>query len=169
METMIRRCVLMGLIWVCTICLCPTKRRLDLCGLKSGKDQVHVLLLFFSKIKPWYGTIRDHWPIQSTANKIHLNTDTYLTWNQRKAAYSAFFSEMIVELERTQPKAPRRRYIHITIIVTWSGVLYHVEWMRSLISKANKSNLLIILFMGDRQIVNKEVPIFKKLISKSKY
>ena len=22
-------------------------------------------------------------------------------------------------------------YIHITIIVTWSGVLYHMEWMRS--------------------------------------
>ena len=46
---------------------------------KLGKDQVGVLLLFFSKIKPCHGTIRDDWPTQSTANKIHLNTDTYLT------------------------------------------------------------------------------------------
>ena len=32
-ETLIRRRVLQRLIWVCTVCLCPTKRMLGLYGL----------------------------------------------------------------------------------------------------------------------------------------
>ena len=30
MKTLIRRGILWRLIWVCTVCLCPTKRTLDL-------------------------------------------------------------------------------------------------------------------------------------------
>ena len=33
-ETLIRRRILWCLIWVCTVCLCPTKRTLDIYGLK---------------------------------------------------------------------------------------------------------------------------------------
>ena len=34
-EKLIRRCILLRLIWDCTVCLCPTKRTLDLNGLMS--------------------------------------------------------------------------------------------------------------------------------------
>ena len=33
METLIRYRVLLGLIWFCTVYLCPTKRTLGICGL----------------------------------------------------------------------------------------------------------------------------------------
>ena len=33
--TLIRRCILLHLIWVCTVCLCPTKRMLGLYGLNA--------------------------------------------------------------------------------------------------------------------------------------
>ena len=33
-ETLIRRCILQRLIWVCTVCLCPINRMLGLFGLK---------------------------------------------------------------------------------------------------------------------------------------
>ena len=36
-ETLIRRRVLRRRIWVCTVCLCPTKRMLGLYGLKELK------------------------------------------------------------------------------------------------------------------------------------
>ena len=36
-ETLIRRRILRRLIWVCTICLCPTKRTLGIYGLKCNK------------------------------------------------------------------------------------------------------------------------------------
>ena len=36
METLIRRCILWRLIWVCTICLCPTKRTLGIYWLKCN-------------------------------------------------------------------------------------------------------------------------------------
>ena len=35
-ETLIRRGILWRLIWVCTICLCPTKRALGIYGLKCN-------------------------------------------------------------------------------------------------------------------------------------
>ena len=35
-KTLIRRHVLWRLIWVCTVCLCPTKRTLGLYGLKTN-------------------------------------------------------------------------------------------------------------------------------------
>ena len=35
-ETLIRRRILWRLIWVCTICLCPTKRWLGIYGLKCN-------------------------------------------------------------------------------------------------------------------------------------
>ena len=35
-ETLIRRRILWRLIWVCTICLCPTKRTLGIYGLKCN-------------------------------------------------------------------------------------------------------------------------------------
>ena len=35
---MIRRRILWRLIWVCTVCLCPTKRTLGLYGLKILKN-----------------------------------------------------------------------------------------------------------------------------------
>ena len=34
-ETLIRRRILRRLVWVCTVCICPTKRTLGLCGLKT--------------------------------------------------------------------------------------------------------------------------------------
>ena len=34
-ETLIRRRILRRLIWVCAVCLCPTKRTLDVYGLTS--------------------------------------------------------------------------------------------------------------------------------------
>ena len=46
---------------------------------------------------------------------------------------NALFSAGGVELKRCTRFLWfwHRWYIHIIIIVTWSGVLYHVEWMRS--------------------------------------
>ena len=35
MEILIRHCVLRCLVWVCTVCLCPTKRTLGLYGLNN--------------------------------------------------------------------------------------------------------------------------------------
>ena len=37
-ETLIRHCVVRHLIWACTVCLCPTKRRLGLYGLKISEN-----------------------------------------------------------------------------------------------------------------------------------
>ena len=36
METLVRRRVVRRLIWVCAVCLCPTKRTLGLYGLNMG-------------------------------------------------------------------------------------------------------------------------------------
>ena len=39
-ETLIRRCVLRRLIWICTGCQCPTKRTLGFHGLMNVKPQI---------------------------------------------------------------------------------------------------------------------------------
>ena len=36
-ETLVRRRVLWRLIWICTVCLCPTKRTLGLYGLSHKR------------------------------------------------------------------------------------------------------------------------------------
>ena len=52
-----------------------------------------------------------------------------------------FFSKLTFSknLSGTLFSAKRFEYIHIIIIVTSSGVLYHVEWMRSYHQKKNKN------------------------------
>ena len=50
-EILIRRRVLRRLIWVCTVCLCPTKRTLVLYGLKKSKVPfVHCMHQFKSAV-----------------------------------------------------------------------------------------------------------------------
>ena len=44
-ETLIRLRVLQRLIWVCTVCLCPTKRTIGLYGFKTGLCYNHDLFL----------------------------------------------------------------------------------------------------------------------------
>ena len=44
-ETLIRRRVLRRLIWVCTVCLCPTKRTLVLYGVNSIGHFLEILYL----------------------------------------------------------------------------------------------------------------------------
>ena len=53
-ETLIRRSVLLRLIWVCTICTCPTKRTLGLYGFEHILVHVHVVLFFdFDNLSDW--------------------------------------------------------------------------------------------------------------------
>ena len=70
METLIRRHITWRLIWVCTVCHCPTKRTLDIYGLKLTPSMLDnfacfflspcgfffKIILFF-KIKSFMGTI----------------------------------------------------------------------------------------------------------------
>ena len=48
MEALIRRRVLRRLIWVCTVCLCPTKRTLGIYGLV---ETPFLFTIFDKKIK----------------------------------------------------------------------------------------------------------------------
>ena len=47
MESLIRHRIQQCLIWVCTVCLCPTKRMLGLYGLKMNFEKHLKALLFF--------------------------------------------------------------------------------------------------------------------------
>ena len=44
-ETLIRRCILQRLIWVCNVSLCPTKRKLGLYGLISLAQIIGLITL----------------------------------------------------------------------------------------------------------------------------
>ena len=50
LDTLIRRRILRRLIWVCTVCLCPIKRTLGLCG-------YFVLMCFQSRSDPCFSFI----------------------------------------------------------------------------------------------------------------
>ena len=60
-------------------------------------------------------SIKHQWQLQQTT----IFCDTFLYF-WRKYCFIFHGNHMI-----------HMKYIHIIIIVTWSGVLYHIEWMRS--------------------------------------
>ena len=48
-ENLIQRHIMWRLIWICSVCLCPTKRTLGLCGLKCvpGNFQCSICMVLF--------------------------------------------------------------------------------------------------------------------------
>ena len=61
LETLIRHRILWRLIWVCTVCLCPTKRTLGLYGLNTQKLHLKELLVsdFVCKLI-WLIKLKEH-------------------------------------------------------------------------------------------------------------
>ena len=75
METLIRRWVLWRLVWVCTVCLCPTKRMLGLYGLNLEPEVLkciqHILDMFYGK-PDW------SWALVDISGLFH--SESYRPW-----------------------------------------------------------------------------------------
>ena len=81
MENLIRCSILWHLIWVCTVCLCPTKRTLGLYGLIVARRWVGTQIL-------WHGQRR--W-LFAWLVKINSHRPTHTLAIQRRDPYGSYW------------------------------------------------------------------------------
>ena len=76
METLIRRCVLQRLVWVCTVCLCPIKRSLSLYGFALFIQGTHKPVLWYT-VKTQVKSLITRHSIRSAVNIIFIMTKNF--------------------------------------------------------------------------------------------